>query len=50
MTYAELAGRLAATASDGVLASPEDLVSYSYDGTFVESRPDLAVPPRSRRK
>lgn len=48
MTYAELAGRLAAIAGkDGVLASPEDLVSYSYDGTFVESRPDLVVLPRS---
>jgi len=48
MAEAELVNRLAAIAGrDGVLTSPEDLVSYSYDGTFVESRPDLVVLPRS---
>lgn len=48
MAEAEQVNRLAAIAGrDGVLHSPEDLVSYSYDGTFVESRPDLVVLPRS---
>jgi len=48
MAEAELVNRLAAIAGrDGVLTSPEDLVSYSYDGTFVEIRPDLVVLPRS---
>jgi len=28
-----------------VLTSPEDLVAYSYDGTFVEHRPDVVVNP-----
>lgn len=28
-----------------VLTSPEDLVCYSYDGTFAESRPDAVVSP-----
>lgn len=28
-----------------VLSSPEDLVSYSYDGTFAEHRPDVVVQP-----
>ncbi len=28
-----------------VLTSPEDLVSYSYDGTFAEHRPDVVVQP-----
>jgi len=28
-----------------VLSSPEDLVSYSYDGTFAEHLPDLVVQP-----
>ena len=32
---------------DGVLDSPEDLVVYSYDGTFEEHRPDIAVLPRT---
>jgi glycolate oxidase len=32
---------------DGVLDSPEDLVVYSYDGTFEEHRPDVVVIPRS---
>ena len=30
-----------------VLTSPEDLVAYSYDGTFAEHRPDLVVRPDS---
>ena len=30
-----------------VLTSPEDLVAYSYDGTFVEHRPDAVVLPGS---
>jgi len=28
-----------------VLTSPEDLICYSYDGTFAESRPDVVVSP-----
>lgn len=32
---------------DGVLSTPEDLAVYSYDATFAEHRPDLAVLPRS---
>jgi glycolate oxidase len=31
----------------GVLFSPEDLVAYSFDGTFAEHRPDLVVLPRN---
>jgi glycolate oxidase len=30
-----------------VLTEPEDLVAYSYDGTFAEQRPDLIVRPGS---
>ncbi len=30
-----------------VLTSPEDLVAYSYDGTFAEHRPDVVVRPDS---
>jgi glycolate oxidase len=30
-----------------VLTSPEDLVAYSYDGTFAERRPDVVVNPDS---
>jgi len=30
-----------------VLASPEDLICYSYDGTFAEHRPDVIVLPRT---
>ncbi|MCP4535956.1 MAG: FAD-binding protein [Chloroflexi bacterium] len=30
---------------DGVLNTPEDLVAYSFDGTFAEHRPDVAVLP-----
>ncbi|MFN2225750.1 MAG: FAD-binding oxidoreductase, partial [Anaerolineae bacterium] len=30
-----------------VLTEPEDLVAYSYDGTFAEQRPDLIVRPDS---
>ncbi|MGD9144273.1 MAG: FAD-linked oxidase C-terminal domain-containing protein [Anaerolineae bacterium] len=30
-----------------VLTEPEDLVAYSYDGTFAERRPDLVVRPDS---
>jgi glycolate oxidase len=33
--------------TDGVLHTPEDLAVYGYDGTFVESRPDLVVLPQS---
>jgi glycolate oxidase len=28
-----------------VLFEPEDLVAYSYDGTFAEQRPDIVVQP-----
>jgi glycolate oxidase len=30
-----------------VLTEPEDMVAYSYDGTFAERRPDLVVRPDS---
>jgi len=30
-----------------VLTTPEDLVAYSYDGTFVEQRPEVVVCPDS---
>jgi glycolate oxidase len=30
-----------------VLTEPEDLVAYSYDGTFAERRPDIVVRPDS---
>ena len=30
-----------------VLSSEEDLISYSFDGTFTESRPDVVVQPLS---
>jgi glycolate oxidase len=30
-----------------VLTQPEDLVAYSYDGTFAERRPDVVVRPDS---
>ena len=30
-----------------VLFEPEDLVAYSYDGTFAEQRPDIVVQPDS---
>ena len=30
---------------DGVLSTPEDLVAYSFDGTFAEHRPDVVVLP-----
>jgi glycolate oxidase len=30
-----------------VLTEPEDLVAYSYDGTFAERRPDVVVNPDS---
>ncbi len=30
-----------------VLTAPEDMVAYSYDGTFAEHRPDLVVRPDS---
>ncbi|MCL6431787.1 MAG: FAD-binding protein [Anaerolineae bacterium] len=33
--------------SDWVLSAPEDLLCYSYDGTFCEGRPDVAVLPGS---
>lgn len=32
---------------EGVLHTPEDLAVYSYDGTFVESSPDVVVLPES---
>ncbi|QGP92980.1 putative FAD-linked oxidoreductase [Neomoorella glycerini] len=32
---------------DRVLASPEDLLCYSYDGTFVAYKPDVVVKPAS---
>lgn len=33
--------------ASNVLTSPEDLVSYSFDGTFAEHRPDVVVQPVS---
>jgi glycolate oxidase len=30
-----------------VLTEPEDLVAYSYDGTFAERRPDVVISPSS---
>jgi len=30
-----------------VLFEPEDLVAYSYDGTFAEQRPDIVVQPNT---
>ncbi len=33
-----------------VLTSPEDLVSYSFDGTFVEHRPDVVVLPATTQE
>ena len=30
-----------------VLTSPEDLICYSYDGTFAEHQPDVVVQPVS---
>jgi len=30
-----------------VLTSPEDLICYSYDGTFAEHQPDVVVQPKS---
>ncbi len=33
--------------SDWVLSAPEDLLCYSYDGTFCEGWPDVAVLPGS---
>jgi glycolate oxidase len=45
---AELAGRLRAiVGNDGVLASREAVTAYSYDGTFLEGRPDIVVLPRN---
>jgi glycolate oxidase len=32
---------------DSVLASPEDLAVYGYDGTFEDHRPDVVVLPRT---
>jgi glycolate oxidase len=32
---------------DGVLATPEDLAVYGYDGTFEDSRPDAVILPRT---
>jgi glycolate oxidase len=32
---------------EGALHTPEDLEVYSYDGTFVESRPDVIVLPKT---
>jgi glycolate oxidase len=33
--------------AEAVLAAPEDLQAYAYDGTFLERRPDLVVLPTS---
>ncbi len=42
----ELAARLAAIVGrEGVLSSTEDLVAYSYDGTFAEGRAEAVVLP-----
>ncbi len=30
---------------EGILTSPEDMVAYSFDGTFAEHRPDVVVLP-----
>ena len=42
---ATLAALRAATATERVLSTPEELVVYGYDGAFVESRPDAVVSP-----
>src|SRR4030042_1122705 len=31
----------------GVLYTPEDLAVYSFDGTFIEARPNLVVLPET---
>jgi FAD/FMN-containing dehydrogenase len=36
-----------AIGSDKVLTSVEDRIAYSYDGTFEQNLPDLAVLPES---
>ncbi len=35
------------TGQEGVLATPEDLAVYGYDGTFEDYRPDIVVLPRT---
>jgi glycolate oxidase len=41
-------GELAAIVGrDYVLTAPEDMVAYSFDGTFAEHRPDAVVSPAS---
>jgi glycolate oxidase len=30
---------------NGILTSPEDMIAYSFDGTFAEHRPDVVVLP-----
>ena len=34
----------------GVLYTPEDLAVYSFDGTFIEARPDLVVLPETTQQ
>jgi glycolate oxidase len=44
----KLIGRLVKImGKSGVLSTPEDLAVYSYDGTFVEGRPDVIVLPET---
>lgn len=38
-------GLVKAAGKDNVLYTPEDLAVYSYDGTFVESQPEVVVLP-----
>jgi glycolate oxidase len=38
-------GLVKAAGKDNVLYTPEDLAVYSYDGTFVESQPEVIVLP-----
>ncbi|HEX9115109.1 MAG TPA: FAD-linked oxidase C-terminal domain-containing protein [Anaerolineae bacterium] len=48
MADKSLVSRLAeVVGKDGVLATPEDLAVYGYDGTFAEGRPDVVVLPRA---
>ncbi len=43
-TLAEIVGK------KNVLTDPEDLVAYSYDGTFAERRPEVVVSPNSTQQ
>jgi len=42
-----IAGLCAAIGHERVSTAPEDLVAYSYDGTWAETRPDVVVHPQT---